>query len=176
MYSQGVKTRASAALCWRLSWAEPVSGVAESQFSFESQAMLMDENRPMLMYCIDVSFLLTNFFSPCYNINAVWNRLFVVVKVWSPCVQKTIIFNLRWCTNCKYCTNEMLSAAQLPPKRKENGLFGLPYMCTLISFWDISAQAKWRRPWGWLTQSSRIWVLVKWAFSSGPGMCWSWNT
>ena len=128
VYSQGVKTRASAALCWRLGWAEPVQGVAESQFSFESQAMLMDENRPMLMYCIDVSFLLTNFFSPCYNINAVWNRLFVVVKVRSPCVQKTIIFNLRWCTNCKYCTNEMLSAAQLPPKRKENGLFGLQYM------------------------------------------------
>ena len=30
----------------------------------------------------------------------------------------TIILNLRWCTNCKYYANEMLSAAQLPTKRK----------------------------------------------------------
>ena len=71
----------------------------------------MDENRAMLMHCIDASFLLTNLFSLCY---AVQKRV-VVVKVRR---QKTIILNLRWYTNCKYYANEMLSAAQLPTKRK----------------------------------------------------------
>ena len=73
--------------------------------------MLVDENRAMLMHCIDASFLLTNLFSLFY---AVQKRV-VVVNVRR---QKTIILNLRWCTNCNYYANEMLSAAQLPTKRK----------------------------------------------------------